>query len=47
MKLLTVVFLVVFAVYFVACGVAANDCEDRGGRFVRGVVWYECVEPLP
>jgi hypothetical protein len=20
------------------------ECKDRGGAFIQGVVWYECVE---
>lgn len=44
-----VLFLVVIvaAVYIVGCIKTVDDCQDRGGRVVRGAFWYECVEPLP
>jgi len=20
-----------------------QECEDRGGRYVRGLIWFECI----
>lgn len=31
-------FVILAFVFF-----AKADCQDSGGKFVRGVVWYECV----
>lgn len=41
------VVLVGFVVYTLAQLSACVDCENRGGAYVRGPFWYECVERKP
>lgn len=39
--------IIVVAAIFVWLGIAAGcqRCTDEGGQYVRGVVWFECVDP--
>jgi hypothetical protein len=40
------VFVIVAIVWsFILAGKRA--CEDEGGRFVRGVLWFECIGGRP
>ena len=35
-----VVIVLIFAFIFLLW----NDCNDRGGRLVKGMIFYECVK---
>jgi hypothetical protein len=41
---LPIVFLLLGGVYLSVLVSSCDDCQARGGKFVQGVVWYECVE---
>lgn len=37
--------IVVAMLVWTFIGAGCQSCEDRGGQYVRGVLWYECVSP--
>lgn len=41
-----IVIVLVLAFFFLVAALvywAKDDCQESGGRLVRGVIWYECV----
>lgn len=42
--LLTLIVAAVAAAFVFGLGYQQQQCENRGGRLVKGVTWYECVE---
>lgn len=40
---LAVIALILIA-NITAYSMSRSDCDDQGGKLVRGVFWYECVE---
>lgn len=43
---LTLALLLVIGVVFFM-GMEADRCSDRGGKLVRSLVWFECVDSKP
>jgi hypothetical protein len=41
---LPIVFLLLGGVYLSVLVSSCDDCTSKGGKFVQGVVWYECVK---
>jgi hypothetical protein len=44
LKLLSGLVFVGILSVFVAIGVQWKGCHDAGGTFVRGAVWFQCID---
>ncbi|MBI4695514.1 MAG: hypothetical protein HY749_15970 [Gammaproteobacteria bacterium] len=44
-ELIWALVLALIVVIFVSLiGVSWRNCHEHGGAFVRGVIWFECIE---
>jgi hypothetical protein len=45
-RIATLVILAFIVGYLAVVSVQSNQCSDKGGKYVRSAVWFECVEPV-
>lgn len=43
-RLLRAVLALVVLVILIALGIGGRDCDRRGGHYVRGLFWMECIQ---